>query len=191
MIDRGTFDRIVALLGAQGREDIAWAEQLGPPETADDFALETIYVICNSGMRYTVARGIYDRVVAALRAGRPAGSAFGHSGKAAAIDAIWRDRAALREAYLAAADKVAWCAELPWVGGITKYHVAKNFGADVAKPDVHLQRLADLNGCSVHELCAGLARETGYRVATVDTLLWRACATGVLNSVTGQLREAA
>jgi hypothetical protein len=87
-----------------------------------------------------------------------------------------------------AVDKLQFCADLPWIGGITKYHLAKNLGADVAKPDVHLQRLADREGCSVDALCSRLAEETGLRVASVDTVLWRACANGVLNSRTGEIR---
>lgn len=34
------------------------------------------------------------------------------------------------------------------------------------------------------------ARETGLRVGSVDTVLWRACAVGVLNPRTGAIAEA-
>ena len=70
----------------------------------------------------------------------------------------------------------------------TKYHLAKNCGADVAKPDVHLQRLAEAHGTTVHDLCADLASRTGYRIATIDLVLWRACANGVLDARTARLR---
>lgn len=190
MIGAAEFGQIVALLGQQGADDIAWAESIGPPTDAEEFALETIYVICNSGMKFTVARGIFDRCVAALRAGLSASTAFGHKGKTAAIDLVWRDRDRLMAEYLAAGDKVAYCQTIPWIGGITKYHLAKNFGADVAKPDVHLQRLADLWATTPEALCAGLSAATGYRLATVDTILWRACATGVMSSHTGLVRTA-
>jgi hypothetical protein len=168
--------------------DIQWAEGLGPPSDADEFGGEVIFVICNSGMRNTVARQIFRRVMDALVAGGSAGDVFGHRGKSAAIDAIWRDRVALLAGFHAAEDKLAFCQSLPWIGGVTKYHLAKNFGADVAKPDVHLQRLADRFGCTPQELCATLAVSVGYRIATVDTLLWRACANGVVDSRTGLLR---
>lgn len=59
-----------------------------------------------------------------------------------------------------------------------------------AKPDVHLQRLADLEGVCAQALCERLAKETGYRVATVETLIWRACANGILISRTGEIRRA-
>lgn len=179
------FNRIRARLGEQAEDDIAWAESLTHPTDADAFALEAIFVVCNSGMKHTVARMIYERCVTALRAGTPVIDAFAHVGKANAIEFIWRDREQLLAGYLASADKLAFCESLPWIGGITKYHLAKNFGADVAKPDVHLQRLADREGCTAQALCERLSSEVGLRVATVDTVLWRACANGVLNSRTG------
>jgi hypothetical protein len=157
-----------------------------PPANEEHFALEAIYVICNSGMKNTVARGIFERVRAALL-GRTIREVFGHKGKAAAIDHIWRHQGVLYVDYLLADDKLAFCESLPWIGGITKYHLAKNFGADVAKPDVHLQRLADREGCTAQQLCERLATATGLRVAAVDTVLWRACANGILNSRTGEI----
>ena len=84
-------------------------------------------------------------------------------------------------------DKLAFLESLPWIGGITKYHAAKNFGLQYAKPDVHLARLAEREGCTAQQLCERLAGELGLRVASVDTVLWRACATGVINSRTGEL----
>lgn len=177
---------IVIALGQTAQDDIKWSDGCTEPSDAYDFASEAIFVICNSGMKHTVARGIFERVMLALEESRPVFNVFRHPGKAAAIQAIWRDREELLARYLAASDKVAFCGSLPWIGGITKYHLAKNFGAQVAKPDVHLQRLADREGVSAQTLCERLASVTGYKVATVDVLLWRACATGVLNSRTGE-----
>jgi hypothetical protein len=180
------FRRLVENLGAYAAQDIAWAEACSEPTDAKDFALETIYVICNSGMKNTVARGIYDRIVVLIESGKSVtGNILGKSGKAAAIDKIWAERESLLAAYLAAVDKIEFCKTIPWIGGITCYHMAKNFGADVAKPDVHLQRLADREGVTPQFLCERLAGETGYRVATVDTVLWRACAVGLIHSPSG------
>lgn len=189
MISRGDFDRIVGRLRTLGfaDEDIRWAESLKPPALACDFAMEVVFVICNSGMKFSVANGIYLRLTRVLGLAS-ASTVFKHRGKAAAIDHIWQNRAKLFTEYKAAPDKLAYLETLPWIGPITKYHLAKNFGLDLAKPDVHLQRLADLHRTTPQELCANLARLSGYRIATVDTLIWRACATGVLNSRTGQIR---
>lgn len=190
MITENDFLQLVELLGKQAEEDIRWAESIEPPSTPLAFALETIFVICNSGMKNTVARGIYERVTQALREGAPVANVFGHPGKAAAIETIWTARYELYGGYLASTDKLAFLESLPWIGGITKYHLAKNFGLQFAKPDVHLQRLADREGCTAQLLCEQLAAATGFKVATIDTVLWRACANGVLNSRTGELAHA-
>lgn len=168
--------------------DIDWAENMMPPETPEEFAREAIFVICNSGMKHTVATRIFDAVMDALESGASADTAFGHVGKCSAIDFIWRDRHRLLEEFRASEDKLAFCRSIPWIGDITQFHLAKNFGVDCAKPDVHLQRLAALGDETVDQMCARLARESGLRVATVDVLLWRASATDLIDSRTGQLR---
>ena len=53
------------------------------------------------------------------------------------------------------------------------------------------KELADREGVTPQDLCERLARDTGYRVATVDLILWRACATGLINSRTGERRVSA
>lgn len=181
------FGCVVSLLGDVAKEDIEWAESIRPPDNVIEFALEAIFVICNSGMKNTVARGIFNRVTAQLMDGKPVGAVFGHKGKVEAIERIWRDRDRLLSEFLDADDRLAYCASLPFIGNITKYHLAKNFGVQCAKPDVHLQRLADREGCTPQDLCERLAAESGYSVATVDTVLWRACANGVINSRTGEI----
>lgn len=189
VITGNDFMDLLAALGNQGEEDVAWAEGLQPPDDEEAFALEAIFVICNSGMKNTVARGIFERVRAALFTDKSAGTAFGHKGKAAAIDHIWRNQSVLFLDYCMSTDRLAFLESLPWIGGITKYHLAKNFGLQYAKPDVHLQRLADREGCTAQALCERLARATGFKVATVDTILWRACANGVIDSRTGERRQ--
>lgn len=188
-IDVLTFGRIACELALRGfGDDLDWSESVKPPEMAAEFAFEVAFVICNSGMKNTVARRIYEKVAAELAADRSAHGAFGHKGKASAIDFVWTNRSKLFADYRAAVDKVAFCETLPWIGGITKYHLAKNFGVDVAKPDVHLQRLADHAGESVQGLCDRLAAASGLKSRTVDVVLWRACAEGLIDSKSGELR---
>lgn len=184
------FRRVVAALGQTGAADIAWSESLEMPTGSIAFAMEAIFVICNSGMRYTVAQGIFERCKEALLAGRPVLEVFGHKGKASAIEAIWADRDVLLSMYQSRkndAERLELLEALPWIGPITKYHLAKNFGMHVAKPDVHLQRLADREGCTAQDICDRLAAATGYRASTIDTVLWRACADGLINSRTGAM----
>lgn len=183
MITLQRFRRLERAIHEAGHQaDSAWSEALVPPRTADAFAEAAVYVIVNSGMKYTVAQRIYQRCLAKLRNGKKVRRAFGHPGKAKAIDRIWSRREALFREYQQAEDKLEFCSWLPWVGPVTKYHLAKDLGVDVAKPDVHLARLARRDRTTVERMCRRLAGLTGYRVATIDTILWRACAIGVLDS---------
>lgn len=172
-----------------GESDVEWSENCGPPETAEQFALETAFVICNSGMQNRIAAVIFDKVRNAVLSGGSATDVFGHEGKAAAIDRIWRDREELMRGYLEAVDKVGFCRTLPWIGGITCYHLAKNFGAPVAKPDVHLQRLAARHGTDAQTLCETIGSRNGFSAATVDVVLWRACAERILDPRTSEIRS--
>lgn len=189
IITTGRFQQLERVLRARGFcEEMALTEEPVPLPDALTFAHEAIYVVVNSGMKATVAAGIYARVSAALEAGQSAATVYGHPGKARAIDAIWRDRDALYAQLLATDDLLAFCATLPFVGPVTKYHLAKIAGGNHVKPDVHLARLADAAGVSPWLLCQRLARATGYREATIDSILWRACEQGLVDSWT--LREA-
>lgn len=161
---------------------IEWSENIEPPATAVQFAAEIIYVILNSGFANRVATPIFARCMLALKEGKSAVTVFGHPGKSKAIDEVWRSRASLFRKLKMTDNLIEFCATLPWIGPTTKYHLAKNLGADVAKPDVHLKRLADPEGMTAQELCERLANETGYRAATIDLILWRACADGIIHS---------
>lgn len=167
---------------------IDWSEAISAPADAETFADHAIYVITNSGMANLVARSIYERCMAALRLGYQAADVFKHPGKAKAIDTIWRDREELFARYQAADDKVETLRALPWIGPVTALHLAKNFGADTAKPDVHLERLARRENTATEALCARLSAETGYKVARIDTVLWLTCAQRILHSSLYELK---
>lgn len=172
-----------SVIAAGYSDEIEWAQSVKGPNNADDFAGEVIWVILCSGMKEQVARIIQERVWAAIKAGRSVkGNVLGKSGKADAIDTIWRDRALLFAAFHAANDKVEFGLSLPWIGDITKWHLAKNLGVDCAKPDVHLLRVASHYGTTPHDLCAALSLSTGDRIATVDLVIWRACNLGIIKS---------
>lgn len=61
-----------------------------------------------------------------------------------------------------------------YIGPVTAFHVAKNVGLRVAKPDRHLFRLAQSNGFnSVNEFCETIAHFLGEDIRRVDSVLWR------------------
>jgi hypothetical protein len=175
-----------------------WAQTVTPPESADDFAYQAIWVICCSGFRAQAARVTEEKVRVALANGRSATEVFPSSGKGRAIDTIWANRgryfaefAELLTRQASAEEVIEWVAEakIPYVGGgILRYHFAKNLGIPCAKPDRHLARLAGVaeddnpeeNYQAVMAICRRLAESTGDKVGTVDLVLWRACNLGIL-----------
>ncbi|PBB81257.1 hypothetical protein CK218_12905 [Mesorhizobium sp. WSM3879] len=154
-----------------------------PPTDATDFALRVSYVILNSGMRWTVTQDIWSRMKPSLVDTGEVGETFGHPGKRKAINLVMSNRSGLFEKFKSAwalgPEKVVeYCETLPYVGGITKYHLAKNLGIDTAKPDVWLERVAANSGEAVQELCARLSQLAGDSVSTVDYVIWKACQQG-------------
>jgi hypothetical protein len=69
---------------------------------------------------------------------------------------------------------------LPYIGSVTKKHLARNIGLlDVSKDDLWLVRLAQEFGASgVGELTAFLSQQSGEKQGVVDLVLWRFCADG-------------
>ena len=170
--------RLRGLLVALGYgAEITWAQSVKPVDDAVTFWAEFAWVVLNSGMKEQIARQIWNRVRPAVENGRSAATVFGHKGKSAAIDYVYANRERLLGEYIIAVDKLAWLQGLPWIGKITCWHLAKNYGLDCAKPDRHLVRIAGEEG--PHALCARLAKASGDRVATVDLVIWRAANLGL------------
>ena len=123
-------------------------------------------------------------------------NAFGYRAKAEAIERAWRERdrdfAQLGRALATGSVEklVEWCGSLPYVGDDTMFQLAKNFGAQVCKPDIWLCRLTGLPdrpraavkyrfpACMA--LCRYLAEHSGHPIALVDSMTWLACNKGVL-----------
>ncbi len=160
-------------------EEVDWSESVKPCISAVDFFCEYAWVVINSGMKNQVAEGIWRKVRKALAGGRSASAVFGHIGKCAAIDKGFRNREDIFLQYQAALDKIEYLKSLPWIGDITKWHLAKNLGFNVCKPDRHLVRIAGAEGTTCQEMCKRLADATGDRIATVDMVIWRAANLGL------------
>jgi len=164
-------------------DEITWAEEVGCCSDALTFAEEAIWVILCSGLKEQVARTIWARLGPGLKGGEAALQHFHHEGKAKAIDYIWRHREVLFSDYrLCETDEGRLCflRELPWVGRITCYHLARNLGMDVCKPDRHLTSLAEEFGITVQDLCGEVAQDTGHRIGVVDVVFWRAANLGLI-----------
>ena len=174
-----TYKKLRSELNSLGySHEIEWAQSVQPVSNALTFWREFAWVVLNSGMKNQVAQGIWNRVKPTVEAGDSASNVFGHKGKAAAIDYVWSNKHRLLAEYQEADDKLLWIEALPWIGKITKFHLAKNYGHDCAKPDRHLVRIAGAEG--THELCARLSLESGDRIATVDLVIWRCANLGLI-----------
>ncbi|MBL0928563.1 MAG: hypothetical protein IBJ15_00330 [Alphaproteobacteria bacterium] len=177
----------LAALGDAMRADPEWADQFEWSETIvrpanpEDMALELCWVILNSGMKASVAKKIWPRMRSMLIfRGRLTKEEFGHEGKLGAMNSIYRDRAPLYRNMMRVgdADLADWCQTLPWIGGITKFHAAKNLGADVVKPDRWIARLAARAKTTPEDLLRAPSAELGWRLATADLVVWWGCAFG-------------
>lgn len=176
-----TYTSLRAQIIEQGYEhEIHWAQTVMAPATPEDLFYEYGWVVVNSGMKNQVAKTIWGRIMKSLREGGGVESAFGHPGKSVAIQRAWNDRSDRFVQFQMADDVLAWCESLPWIGPITKYHLAKNLGVNCAKPDRHLERIAKESGETVAELCFRLSKASGERVATVDYVVWRAANLGMI-----------
>ena len=69
---------------------------------------------------------------------------------------------------------VSYLQKFPFIGPVTSYHLAKNLGLDVVKPDRHLVRMAWASGheCPL-KMCLIVADVVGDSVSVVDLVLWR------------------
>ncbi len=173
-------------------DEIDWQDQVSFSETSEsDFLREAAWVILSSGMRETVVRSKFTGITNAFLFWESSheivrnktacvGNAlkvFAHKPKVLAILSVGQHihdhgysavRQNIRER------GVHYLQEFDFIGPVTCYHLAKNIGLDVVKPDRHLVRLASSTDCSSpHELCEKISLATGDRLAVVDLVLWR------------------
>jgi len=155
------------------------------------FLREAAWVILCTGMKETVVRKRFELVSDAFlkwcsarsivqarqSCRRRALSAFHHRRKVDAILGVADRVAALSFDWIRTQlfeQGVMYLQRLPFVGPVTSFHLAKNLGLQVAKPDRHLVRIARAFGFpSVQTMCEAIAGEVLDSVASVDLVLWR------------------
>jgi len=144
-------------------------------QTPESFLRQYVFVVLNSGMKNAVAERIFERFMANLDL-----NVIRHLGKKKAIETALSNYQAWFKEITKVDNKLAYLGLLPWIGSVTKYHLARNLGLDFAKPDRHLIRLAEKYsyGSDVLRMCRDLAELKGLRIGTVDVVLWRYLACG-------------
>lgn len=71
-------------------------------------------------------------------------------------------------------ERVEYLGTLPFIGKITKYHLAKNLGIDCVKPDRHLVLLAKkFKWDSPRIMCDWLKEKFILKLRVIDVILWR------------------
>lgn len=162
--------------------EVDWAEELAPVQSSWRFYLEYVWVVVNSGMKEQIARKIYERIIDALGKDKLPSTVFGHKAKAQAMVEVLANLTDTFHKYRSIGsdeERIEFLQTLPWIGPVTKYHLAKNLGiTTVAKPDRHLVRIAKLVGLTAQKLCEEISGVTGDTVAVVDLVIWRAANLG-------------
>lgn len=158
----------------------------------NDFLREYAWVVFNSGMRNSVISAKWEALKKAFHyfivpyiveneneVMRDALNVFGNYKKVVAV--IDTARKIHKEGYFKTikpqirADSIHYLSQLPFIGKVTKYHLARNLGFDYIKPDRHLVRLAKKFDITPEEMCNIIHNKTGRRLGTIDVILWRFC----------------
>ena len=166
------------------KREIEWCENVQKCKDMYEFFAQYIWVVLNAGMRNQIAEVIADKVYTALANGVDINTVFGHKGKCKAIMKVKENMEDIYAIITAGADNrymiIEYLESLPYIGKITKYHLARNLGYDFCKPDRHLIRIAKLYGMNPFELCNKIASNTGDRIGVVDVVLWRSANLGLI-----------
>lgn len=169
------------IIEAGFEEDIIWAENIQECASAHDFAREHCFVVANSGMKAQIAVKIFRRCWSALTENQPIDDTiFRNKPKRKAMQFVYNNRERLFDEFRLASDKITYLKTLPYIGEIIVYHLAKNFGVECCKPDRHLIRIAGGKNKTPEEICRSLANITGDKIATVDSVIWRAANLGLI-----------
>ena len=143
-----------------------------------DFFREFVWVVLNAGMKEQIARKIFDKYFDSCGDS----SVIGHKGKRDAIEQgfvyskKWFEHLQLLHT---TQSQLNFFESLPWVGPITKYHLARNLGIDCVKPDRHLVNWAKRLGyVSPYDMCRDIQYfmdDPQEKLGVIDVILWRYC----------------
>ena len=186
------FESAKAYCEAEHPDEVDWANSI-TPETFKNlrskrFLSEYCWVVYASGFKVSTIEAIFPNLktafknfeleeLAKMKSTKPVLAIFNNERKA---NSFLEGSKIISEEGFSAFKKrlqnagIDMLEELPGIGPITKFHLAKNIGlADEAKPDVWLVRAADACSSTVRELVAFLSEKYAMSRHTVDVILWR------------------
>lgn len=149
-------------------------------QTVDNFFIEYVWVVLNAGMKEQIARKIFNKFCQGINGGIINFDVVRHPSKRKAIEKTFNNLS-LHFQNLQAIEgdnkQIEYLETLPWIGPITKYHLARNIGIDTVKPDRHLVRLAEQFGyTSPLKMCQAIQNNIyNTKLGTIDVILWRYC----------------
>jgi hypothetical protein len=172
--------------------EIDWQSEVSPAIISEQtFLQEAAWVVLSAGFRESVLRSKFPRISEAFlgwgsaaeitenrsTCRRQALRAFNHKGKIRAIldiaGVVHREGFQRIKEHLLTRP-LDFIRTLPYLGPVTCFHLAKNLGLPVAKPDRHLVRIAKASGYeSVQDLCATVGAIIGDNISVVDLVFWR------------------
>ena len=128
-------------------------------------------VIINSGMNNKVAEKIFKSF---WNEGNIDFNAINHAQKNKALRKVYSRLDFYFNHLKRSKNTLMYLKSLPFIGDITKYHLARNLGLNVAKPDRHLIRIAKAFGYSdVQKFCRKISFLSGDKIGVVDLVFWR------------------
>lgn len=186
------FESAKAYCEAEYADEVDWANSI-TPETFKNlrtkgFLSTYCWVVYASGFKVSTIEGIFPDIktafkefeledIAKMKSIKPVLAVFNNERKASSF--LEGSKNIAKEGFSTFKKRlknagIDMLEELPGIGPITKFHLAKNIGlVDEAKPDVWLVRAADACATSVEELVAFLSDKYGMSRHTVDVILWR------------------
>ena len=172
--------------------EIDWQEDLSLQSVSEsDFLREMAWVVLSAGFRESLLRKHFPALSAAFlnwSSGREisqakhecrfkALQAFNHEKK---VDAILSTSELTAQIGFAALkwrienEGVEFLKQLSFIGPVTAFHLAKNLGLSVVKPDRHLVRTAKAGGFACPtSMCQTIADVVAEKLSVVDLVIWR------------------
>ena len=154
-------------------DEVDWADSIKDVShiTSEEFFLEYVWVVLNAGMKEQIAKNIYANYIENFDI-----DTIKHPTKRNAIHRMRNCHAVKLQELLTINDKIDYLETLPWIGPITKYHLARNIGIDCVKPDRHMVRLTNTFGFETPiDMCLHIQNDNGTKLGTIDMILWRFC----------------
>ena len=173
-------------------DEVEWQRNVIFEEFSEtDFLRETAWVILCSGFREKIVRRVFDHISLCF-CDWESSSAILDADPYCRVTAMgsFRSPRKLRSIVDAAryvnerrfdnfkldvlADPYTELQKIPYIGVITVWHLAKNLGLDVAKPDRHLARISSGLGFEdAAHFCREISRLCGEQQKVVDLIVWR------------------